>query len=338
MTASFKQAVSQLPSPHELLDLLPSAVMVVAGEAVLYANKTANELGLKRLEKELIELCNHNKRISIHDHMLRIGSQQLIANIHIQPMEDGMTMLVVHPHSAVLQHQHASSWKQEITRAAGVMAAMLAHEVKNPLSGIRGAAQLLAQNVSDAERPLTDLIVNESLRIRDLLDQVEIFSDERTHELAPLNIHEVLQYTIQVARAGFASHVTFIERYDPSLPEALSHHDALVQVFLNIIKNASEALLGVENATITLTTSYQSGVKYSDKKLPITVTIADNGRGIPADVRAKLFEPFVSTKEKGRGLGLAVVAKLASDVGVMVECDDKCAGAGASFTIRLPCA
>ncbi len=330
------------PREAELLDMLPLLVAFVGeGDELIPANKAGQEFWggrLKKLSPHFAVLADRvratGEPVTAHHMPLERHLEEYRGTVHCQPHTGGQLLLTVDlkgsPHAP-----GASAWKQEITRAAGVMAAMMAHEVKNPLSSIRGAAQLLRDTTAEAERPLADLICNETLRIRDLLDQVEIFSDERAPELAPLNIHEVLQYSMRVAQAGFSAHVKFIQKYDPSLPPVLAHRDLLVQMFLNIIKNASEALSHVENPTITLSTSYQSGLKMTEKKLPITVNIADNGQGIPEEIRKRLFEPLVSSKAQGRGLGLAVVAKIAGDLGAMVECDDPPAQQGASFTVRL---
>lgn len=347
MTASSTNKAKPLTSPREveILDALPLLVAFIGpDDELIPANKAGQEFWggrLKKLSPRFAQLADRVREtgepVTAHDMTLERYLQEYRGTVHCQPHTNNQLLMTVDlkgsPHAP-----GASAWKQEITRAAGVMAAMMAHEVKNPLSSIRGAAQLLQSSVPEAERTLANLICNESLRIRDLLDQVEIFSDERAPELSALNIHEVLQYSMRVAAAGLAAHVKFIERYDPSLPPVFSHRDLLVQVFLNIIKNASEALTHVENPTITLSTSYQLGLKMTEKKLPITVNITDNGQGIPEDIRKKLFEPLVSSKAKGRGLGLAVVAKIASDLGIIVECDDPPTQQGASFTIHLPCA
>ncbi|MDX2074780.1 MAG: ATP-binding protein [Alphaproteobacteria bacterium] len=345
MTASKVKPPKSSPAPREaeILDALPLLVALVGpDDELMPVNKAGQEFWggrLKKLSPHFAALAERvragGELITMHDMTLERYLEEYRGTVHCQPHGADHLLLTIDlkgmPHAP-----GASAWKQEITRAAGVMAAMMAHEVKNPLSSIRGAAQLLRDTVGEAERPLADLICNETLRIRDLLDQVEVFSDERQVELVPLNIHEVLQYSMRVAKAGFAAHVKFVERYDPSLPPVASHRDALVQMFLNIIKNASEALGEVEGPVITLTTFYQSGLKMTEKKLPITVNISDNGRGIPEEIRKKLFEPLVSSKAQGRGLGLAVVAKIASDLGVIVECDDPPTHQGASFTIHLP--
>ena len=307
---------------------------------------------LAGFDSDLCALCaraiTEASGMSLFERTVLLPQNHRVATIHLTPMFEAkekraQQLLITLEKADGLDRIAASEWKQEATRTAGVMAAMLAHEVKNPLSGIRGAAQLLRDEVTPEHQPLTDLICMEVDRVRDLLAQVEVFAGGVPGQLAPVNIHEVLQYVISIAKTGFASHVTFRERYDPSLPLVLSHRDLLVQLFLNLIKNSAEAIATTGGASITLTTAYRSGTRYKLGKaedrisLPIMVSIEDNGAGIPENMRSQLFEPFVSSKEQGRGLGLAIVAKIASDLGTVVELD-KDASAGAKFNVSLACA
>jgi two-component system nitrogen regulation sensor histidine kinase GlnL len=212
-------------------------------------------------------------------------------------------------------------------RGASAMAEMLAHEVKNPLSGIRGAAQLLEQGAAEGDRELCQLIQDEADRIRNLVDRMDMFSD-RPVDLAPVNIHQLLDHVRRVAQTGFAAHLRIIEEYDPSLPLVWGNRDQLVQILLNLVKNAAEAVdpLGGE---IILATAYHHGVRIavpgSQERvhLPLQVSVRDNGTGIKEAVRATLFEPFVTTKRGGQGLGLALVAKLVADQGGLIECDSR---------------
>ncbi len=209
-------------------------------------------------------------------------------------------------------------------RSVTAMAAMLAHEVKNPLSGIRGAAQLLEETASTADRELTRLICDETDRICALVDRMDVFSDRRPIEREPVNIHEVLERVRKLAVSGFARHVRFIEDYDPSLPPVDGNRDLLIQVFLNLVKNAAEAV-PEQGGEIAIATAYRHGIRLavagneSRVQLPLVVTLTDNGEGIPEDLQRHLFDPFVTTKRDGSGLGLALVAKVVSDHGGVIE-------------------
>jgi two-component system nitrogen regulation sensor histidine kinase GlnL len=224
---------------------------------------------------------------------------------------------IAHKIDRQLVHRNAA-------RSVTAMAAMLAHEVKNPLSGIRGAAQLLEQNAAAGDRELTRLICDESDRICALVDRMEVFSDQRPIERGRVNIHEVLNRVRLVAQSGFARHVRFVEDYDPSLPPVHGNRDLLIQVFLNVVKNAAEAV-PAQGGEIQITTAYRHGVRLavagSDSRvhLPLVVEIIDNGEGIPEELAQHLFDPFVTTKRNGSGLGLALVAKVIGDHGGVIE-------------------
>jgi two-component system nitrogen regulation sensor histidine kinase GlnL len=213
-------------------------------------------------------------------------------------------------------------------RSVTAMAAMLAHEVKNPLSGIRGAAQLLEQDADEAGRELTQLICDETDRIVALVDRMEAFSDHRPIERSAVNIHEVLDRVRKVAQSGFARQIRVSEEYDPSLPPVDGNHDLLVQVFLNLVKNAAEAVPH-SGGEITIATAYRHGLRLAVQgsgarvHLPLMVSITDNGPGIPEDLREHLFDPFVTTKRNGSGLGLALVAKVIGDHGGVIEFDSQ---------------
>jgi two-component system nitrogen regulation sensor histidine kinase GlnL len=214
-------------------------------------------------------------------------------------------------------------------RSVTGLAAMLAHEIKNPLSGIRGAAQLLESSVDDDDRALTRLICDEADRIVKLVDRMEVFSDERPIEREPVNIHIVLDHVRRLAQSGFARHIKIGDDYDPSLPPVFANRDQLVQVFLNLVKNAAEAIGDSGEGEIVLTTAFKPGFRLSVPGSPAKVTlplefcVRDNGPGVPSDMVPHLFDPFVTTKANGTGLGLALVAKIIGDHGGVIECDSQ---------------
>jgi two-component system nitrogen regulation sensor histidine kinase GlnL len=241
------------------------------------------------------------------------GADLLVLSLHERAIADQMDRQMNHRNAA---------------RSITAMAAMLAHEVKNPLSGIRGAAQLLEQDADPGARELTQLICDETDRIVALVDRMEAFSDHQPIARGAVNIHEVLERVRRIAQTGFARHLRFGEEYDPSLPAVLGNRDLLVQVFLNLVKNAAEASPD-PGGEIILTTAYRHGRRLATPAggerllVPLMVSVADNGPGIPDDIKAHLFDPFVTTKRNGTGLGLALVAKVIGDHGGTVEFDSQ---------------
>ena len=268
----------------------------------------------------------------------RIGEHFVTAQVAHLPDEGDSVIVTLHEQSIARKIDHQLTHRNA-ARSVTAMAALLAHEVKNPLSGIRGAAQLLEQSASAEDRELTRLICDETDRICALVDRMEVFSDGRPIAKGPVNIHAVLERVRKVAQNGFAKHVRFIENYDPSLPPVVGGRDLLVQLFLNLVKNAAEAVPEA-GGEIVLSTAYQHGVRLAVSgnenrlQLPLVVSVQDNGEGIPDDLKSHLFDPFVTTKKDGSGLGLALAAKIVGDHGGIIEFDSE--PRRTAFKVMLP--
>jgi two-component system nitrogen regulation sensor histidine kinase GlnL len=329
--------LAALPDPVVVLDPANAIVYVnpageqffQAGAANLAGERLADLLPPDSPVFNLIETVRRSGT-SISEYSVAIETPRLgahVVTIQVAPGGDGGDQLVVSLHErSIADKIDRQLTHRNAARSVTAMAALLAHEVKNPLSGIRGAAQLLEQNAAAADRELTRLICDETDRIVALVDRMESFSDPRPIAKSAVNIHEVLERVRKVAQSGFGRHVRFIEVYDPSLPSVDGNFDLLVQVMLNLVKNAAEAVPR-HGGEITLATAYQHGVRLavagSDRRvhLPLVVSVTDNGDGIPDDLRPHLFDPFVTTKRNGTGLGLALVAKVIGDHGGVIEFD-----------------
>ncbi len=347
----------------QALNVLPMPVLVVgAGQAVRYANMAAEDFFqtsaamLKRLRladlipfgSPVLGLVEEVQRrgASVSEYRLDLGSARLgaerIVDVFASPLPSDVDAVVL-----MLQERTiAEKMDRQLThrgaaRSITALGAMLAHEIKNPLSGIRGAAQLLEGAISDEDRLLTQLICDETDRIVKLVERVELFGDERPSERDAVNVHDVLDHVKRLAQSGFGRHIRFTEIYDPSLPPVAGNRDQLVQVMLNLVKNAAEAIgEHAIDGEITLTTAYRPGIRLQvpgsqDRiALPLEIGVRDNGPGVPHDLLQHLFDPFVTTKAQGSGLGLALVAKVIGDHGGIVECES--VPRRTNFRILLP--
>ncbi len=327
------------PAFAELFAGLPVAALVIDPDGRIAHANSACELLLNHSEKAMVGQPYDAVLLPPEDYADRRDGHGFAAfdteiaavrgpRIRVDFVE---TQVADHPGWRIVTLHHAPQARrmtQGADRTAGARAAvgaaaMLAHEIKNPLSGIRGAAQLLSSGSENAE--LTRLITTEVDRIAALIDRMQDFTDTRPLKLAPTNVYPLLDHARKVALAGFARGMVIEERFDPSLPPVLIDPDAFLQVMLNLLKNAAEALVGLAQPRITLATAYRHGMSVSagagrpKRPLPIEIVVMDNGPGAPADIAEHLFEPFVSGKPEGKGLGLPLVEKLVRDMGGIVQ-------------------
>ena len=346
---SNRNAAHAISTAEAVLNALPLAVVVVGPDARIDdANVAAEDFfdmsvallrrhslrDLVPFGSPLLALVEQVRQRggAVNEYKVDLGTprtpSERAVDLHVAPVAERPGHVVV----MLQQRTMADKMNRQLThrgaaRSVIALAAMLAHEIKNPLSGIRGAAQLLEQSATDDDRTLTRLICEEADRIVKLVDRMEVFGDERPVEREPVNIHVVFDHVRRLAQSGFARYIRFVEDYDPSLPPVLANRDQLVQVFLNLVKNAAEAI--GENAIdgeIQLSTAFRPGVRLSlpgsksKVSLPLEFCIRDNGPGVPDDLMPHLFDPFVTTKPTGTGLGLALAAKIVGDHGGIIEC------------------
>ena len=346
---SFEAVWSAMPYP---------ALLIARDDTILSANPAAESFGatsIRQMEGKplgrylgddsaVLDVVRQARRsgVSVAQYDIIVGwSDQppQSQNVHAAVLQDagGDVLLLMHP-QGMADKMDRSLGHRSAARSVTGMAAMLAHEIRNPLAGISGAAQLLEMGLGDADRELTSLIQAEAARIGKLVDRVEAFGDLRPAQRHPLNIHDVLDRAQRAAKVGFAAHARFSEDFDPSLPPTAGDPDQLLQVFQNLLKNAAEAVPRV-GGSITIATAYRPGVKMmqpggGSESLPLLVTITDNGPGIPESLMRDIFDPFVSSKVNGTGLGLSLVSKFVSDHGGVVECDSR--PGRTRFRVRLP--
>ncbi len=346
-----------------VLDAMPNPVFVLGAEdRVCLANVAAEDFfqtSIQQLTKlSLLDLVPFASPVLqsvqsvrevggvVNEYAVTVGSPkhggERVVDVQSAQISDEAVFVVVTVQKRSMAHKlDLQLSHQGAARSVTGMSAMLAHEIKNPLAGIRGAAQLLEQGISDNDRALTQLICDETDRISRLVDQLEVFTDERPLDRKPVNIHIVLNHVAQLLDASGHAGIRIKQDFDPSLPPVHGNHDQLVQVFLNLAKNAAEAIsLSNSLGEIAFSTAFRPGVRLAvpgstDKvSLPLEVCVHDDGPGVPLDLRAHIFDPFITSKSTGRGLGLALVAKIVRDHGGVVECVAR--DRGTTFRVLLP--
>jgi two-component system, NtrC family, nitrogen regulation sensor histidine kinase GlnL len=349
--------------PAAVLGALPVAIVVLDGASRFIFANAAAELFFGASAAGLAEMYLADfvpagdalfrllaqvraEGLSIAGHDLVLESPRLSrrsVGVHLAPLPEvkDAVVLKLQDGSVARAFDHGMGISPSARGVAG-MAAVLAHEVKNPLSGIRGAAQLLEATLEPADRELAVLIRDEADRIRALVEQMEAFGEEPLESRGAVNIHRVLEHVRRLAKTGFARHIRFVEAYDPSLPPVLGSRDQLVQVILNLVKNAAEAITesGTGSGEIGLITAFQQGVYRADagsgerQHVPLVVAVRDNGPGIAEALKPHLFEPFVSGRRAGTGLGLALAAKIVGEHGGLIDVESR--PGRTEFRLRLP--
>ena len=347
-------------SARDLLAAHPVATLLIDGEGRIALANTKAESLLNMARSALVgsavsyvlriadphmdsAIWTTDKPLSAYDIMVHAGRNEAVEmDILINPLSDDDRWRIV------ALHQHGQSQAIGIRRAslgaksATGAAAMLAHEIKNPLSGIRGAAQLLESETKKALRPLTKLICDEVDRIAALIDRMQHFTSNQPLLCRAENIYPLLDRSLEIAEAGFARKTPITRSYDPSLPFAMVNGDAFVQVMLNLVKNAVEAVDGVEDGKVQVATAYRHGLSIMSTRgrgpapLQIEIQVIDNGPGVPDSIRDVLFNPFISNKRGGQGLGLALVDKLVRDMNGLIQYERDKAGGRSIFRVMLP--
>jgi len=309
--------IGQRARGETILDVNPAAELFMAASgAGLKGEPFLDRLAIDAPMDEALSRARVNRApIFINDADVCTGDRPPVTcNLQIAPMNDpgGTLLILVAPRDIAGRLGRTQAIKAAAKSAIG-LSAMLAHEIKNPLAGIAGAAQLLSMGLKGEDRELTDLIVAETRRIVALLDQVETFGDQRPPQRRAVNIHDVLERARRSAVVGFGAHMRIHDDYDPSLPLVLADPDQLLQVVLNLLKNASEAQ--PQGGLIRLRSFYEAGLQWRGDdglrvSLPIHVEVIDDGPGLPPAIADNVFDPFVSGRENGTGLGLALVSKI----------------------------
>ena len=352
-----------LPEPHRQLASLPHAVLLLEpGQSIASANPAAEQflgqsmrrLAGRRLDS-ILTVADARFMDRIDDVETPVSAREIVVgikdrgtrriDINVAPVADwpGWQLLTIHDNTPT-DALGADSGGADNAALRGPE--IIAHEIKNPLAGIRGAAQLLARRLDEKDRALTDLITSEVDRIATLIDRMQRLSRKTQPHVEPCNLHESARRAIDVLRAGDPSSKgpRIEEEFDPSLPAVLGSPDGLVQVIINLLANAREACAGNKEGRVVIRTRFASGLQLHSTesgrsvRLPIELRVSDNGPGVPAAMREHIFEPFVTTKKSGQGLGLPLVRKLVRDMSGRISHERDEADGWTHFRVHLPLA
>jgi two-component system, NtrC family, nitrogen regulation sensor histidine kinase GlnL len=329
--------VAERPADSALLSAIPLPLLLVDGDnRITFANEAAEAFfgrSRRRLlgdaAQELLvfsssrlngAIASRESDISAQNMRLQTtGTQAAYVDLNISTLaawpDHRLFVLVPRQSERDQIGEQTDSGRQQAMGAP----AILGHEIKNPLAGIKGAAQLLARKVAPQEAPLTELIVTEVDRIARLLDQMQNLGRVMPGQLGAENIHELIERAIRSVRAANRAMPLIDISYDPSLPDVQIEADAMVQVLINLLQNAIDALAQTDDPHIGISTRFVMGAALRGEgeqgvRLPVEVAISDNGPGIAVHIENELFSPFVTTKREGQGLGLAIVRKYLSQM------------------------
>ncbi|QUL38690.1 nitrogen regulation protein NR(II) [Erythrobacter sp. JK5] len=283
-------------------------------------------------------LADPEAALVARDQVIAAGGTEKRVNLTVSPVSGYPGWRVV-TLSEIAHEENARDDSGESSLGAPTI---LAHEIKNPLAAIRGAGQLVARKLPHGDKKLARMITDEVDRIARLIDRMQQLGSTRAEPLIPCNPHEAIRSAIATVRAAGAEGVTIREEFDPSLPPVMANRDALEQVLINLVSNARDAAMGDARPEIVVQTRFVSGLAFSAirlgrmVRLPIEITVSDNGAGIDAAMREHVFEPFVSSKKSGQGLGLALVRKLVRDMNGSVSHERDSRAGLTHFRLHLP--
>ena len=333
-----------------LLDNLTTAVILLNTELRLeYMNPAAEMLlgvsGQRSIGQFISELCSEapdglpalrhavasGQPFTKREAQLVSASGQSLAVDYaatpIPGLSSFLLLLELHPRDRLLRitKEEAQLAKQETTR---LLVRGLAHEIKNPLGGIRGAAQLLARELpNESLKDYTNVIIEEADRLRNLVDRM--LGSNKLPQMVPTNIHEVLERVCSLVEAETQGRLTLERDYDPSIPELLGDREQLIQALLNIVRNAMQAIAAQKNPsqpgciTLRTRTLRQFTIGHHRHRLVCRVEVIDNGPGIDPALQDTLFYPMVSGRADGTGLGLAIAQNILNQHQGLIECESQ---------------